>query len=288
MRRRSGRALIIMRHMKRKHHDRRTDQDQHPRRRCWRSPWTGQEPTPSMPATSRIMGDIFADFRDNPDLRSAILTAAGERFFCPGWDLKAAAEGEAPDSRLRCRRLRRPAGTARPRQARGVCLQRPGLWRRLRDHDFLRHHHRRRARHLLPAGTALRHHRRCRHHQAAAPHSPIMWRSRCSMTGRVIDAEEAKHWGIINEIVPADKLMDRAREVADLLAAGPPLVYAAIKETMEKTITLAGKGSPCACSWPGACRPSPSSIPAKISWRAPAPLRKSGILSGRAADLQIS
>ena len=28
----------------------------------------------------------------------AILTATGEKFFCPGWDLKAAAEGEAPDS----------------------------------------------------------------------------------------------------------------------------------------------------------------------------------------------
>ncbi len=44
-------------------------------------------------ATSRIMGDIFAGFRDDPDLRVAILTGTGEKFFCPGWDLKAAAEG---------------------------------------------------------------------------------------------------------------------------------------------------------------------------------------------------
>ena len=49
-------------------------------------------------ATSRIMGDIFASFRDDPELRVAILTGGGERFFCAGWDLKAAAEGEAPDS----------------------------------------------------------------------------------------------------------------------------------------------------------------------------------------------
>eukprot|EP01034_Spumella_vulgaris_P004022 gene4022-5140_t len=49
-------------------------------------------------ATSRIMGDIFAGFRDDPELRVAILTGTGEKFFCPGWDLKAAAEGEAPDS----------------------------------------------------------------------------------------------------------------------------------------------------------------------------------------------
>jgi crotonobetainyl-CoA hydratase len=49
-------------------------------------------------ATSRIMGDVFATFRDDPELRCAILTATGEKFFCPGWDLKAAAAGEAPDS----------------------------------------------------------------------------------------------------------------------------------------------------------------------------------------------
>ena len=35
--------------------------------------------------TSRIMGDVFTDFRDNPDLRVAIVTGAGEKFFCPGW-----------------------------------------------------------------------------------------------------------------------------------------------------------------------------------------------------------
>ena len=47
--------------------------------------------------TSRLMGQIFADFRDNQELRVAILTGAGKKFFCPGWDLKAAAGGDAVD-----------------------------------------------------------------------------------------------------------------------------------------------------------------------------------------------
>ena len=34
-------------------------------------------------ATSRIMGEVFRDFRDDPALRVAILTGAGEKFFCP-------------------------------------------------------------------------------------------------------------------------------------------------------------------------------------------------------------
>ena len=47
-------------------------------------------------ATSRIMGTVFAEFRDDPELRVAILTG-GAKFFCPGWDLKAAADGDAVD-----------------------------------------------------------------------------------------------------------------------------------------------------------------------------------------------
>lgn len=34
--------------------------------------------------TSRRMGEVFASFRDDPDLRVAILTGAGQKFFCPG------------------------------------------------------------------------------------------------------------------------------------------------------------------------------------------------------------
>ena len=49
-------------------------------------------------ATSRELGEVFAAFRDDPELRIAIITGAGDKFFCPGWDLKAAAEGEAVDS----------------------------------------------------------------------------------------------------------------------------------------------------------------------------------------------
>ncbi|MGH6853984.1 MAG: enoyl-CoA hydratase-related protein, partial [Aestuariivirga sp.] len=54
-------------------------------------------------------------------------------------------------------------------------------------------------------------------------------------TGRRFGAAEAKHWGIVNEIVPAAHLMARARELADHLAEGPPLVFAAIKETLRET-----------------------------------------------------
>ena len=48
-------------------------------------------------ATSRLMGLTFQSFRDDPELRVALVKTAGEQFFCAGWDLKAAAGGDAVD-----------------------------------------------------------------------------------------------------------------------------------------------------------------------------------------------
>ncbi|MGI9499799.1 MAG: enoyl-CoA hydratase-related protein, partial [Geminicoccaceae bacterium] len=48
-------------------------------------------------ATSRAMGETFKNFRDDPTLRVAILQTAGDKFFSGGWDLKAAANGDAVD-----------------------------------------------------------------------------------------------------------------------------------------------------------------------------------------------
>ena len=53
------------------------------------------------------------------------------------------------------------------------------------------------------------------------------------LTGRWIDAEEAARWGMVNRLHPGDQLMAEARTLADHLASGPPLVYAAIKEIVR-------------------------------------------------------
>src|SRR5690606_27274379 len=48
-------------------------------------------------ATSKVMGETFKAFRDDAELRVAILATAGDKFFSAGWDLKAAAAGDAVD-----------------------------------------------------------------------------------------------------------------------------------------------------------------------------------------------
>ncbi|TIT23186.1 MAG: carnitinyl-CoA dehydratase, partial [Mesorhizobium sp.] len=58
------------------------------------------------------------------------------------------------------------------------------------------------------------------------------------LTGRWMDVAEAHRWGLVNEVLPRDRLEDRVWEIARLLAGGPPLVFAAIKETARVAESL--------------------------------------------------
>lgn len=188
-------------------------------------------------ATSRIMGEIFASFRDDAELRVAILTAAGDRFFCPGWDLKAAAAGEPPDSDYGVGGfggLQQLPGLNKPVICAINGLAFGGGFEIALSCDLLiaAEH----ATFSLPeinSGTvadaaSIKLPRRIPYHVAMD----------LLLTGRRIDVHEAKHWGLVNEIVPASQLMSRAREIAQQLADGPPLVFAAIKEIIRETSHL--------------------------------------------------
>ncbi len=188
-------------------------------------------------ATSQELGRVFADFRDNPELRVAIITGGGEKFFCAGWDLKAAAEGEGvtadfgvggfgglqelPD-------LNKPIIAA----VNGIACG-GGFELMISADIIIAAEHASFALPEINAGTLA---------DAATiklpkrlPHPIAM---EMLLTGRWMDAEEAARWGLVNEIVAADKLMARAGELAQMLAQGPPLVFAAIKETVRATQTL--------------------------------------------------
>ena len=180
-------------------------------------------------ATSRELGEVFAGFRDDPELRVAIITGAGEKFFCPGWDLKAAAEGEAVDSDYgvggfgglqELPDLNKPVIAA----VNGICCGGGLEWALSADMILAAEH----ATFALPeinSGTIA---------DAATLKLPkrIPWHIAMELlfTGRWMDAAEAHHWGLVNEVTPLDKLLARAHEVAAMLAEGPPLVFAAIKE----------------------------------------------------------
>ncbi len=56
------------------------------------------------------------------------------------------------------------------------------------------------------------------------------------LTGRIIDAAEAKEYGLVTEVVPAEKLMDAARELADTLIAASPSSLARAKRLLVSAV----------------------------------------------------
>ena len=183
--------------------------------------------------TSRILGEVFTRFRDDSNLRVAIITGEGEKFFCPGWDLKAAADGDAVDGDYgvggfgglqELRGLNKPVIAA----VNGICCGGGLEWALSADIILAAEH----ATFALPeirSGTVA---------DAASINLPkrIPYHIAMDMllTGRWLDAEEAAKWGLINYIHPAQILMDEAYKLGELLASGPPLVYAAIKEVVRE------------------------------------------------------
>ncbi len=53
------------------------------------------------------------------------------------------------------------------------------------------------------------------------------------LTGRIITAEEAHRFGMVNEIVPAEKLLDRARELATQLVENSPASLTSTKRLLS-------------------------------------------------------
>ncbi len=187
--------------------------------------------------TSRLMGETFREFRDDPELRVAIVKTAGDKFFCAGWDLKAAADGDAVDGDYgvggfaglqELRGLNKPVIAAVNGMAVGggfeLMLSADLIY--ASDHSTF-------ALPEIKAGTLA---------DAATIKLPkrIPYHIAMEMLylGRWMDTDEALRWGLINEALPVDKLMDRVWEVARELAAGPPLVFASIKEVAREAESM--------------------------------------------------
>jgi crotonobetainyl-CoA hydratase len=188
-------------------------------------------------ATSRLLGSAFTEFRDDPQLRVAIITGGGERFFCAGWDLVAAADGEPQDADYGAGGfggLQELPGLNKPVIAavNGMAVG-GGFELALAADIIIAAEHARFALPEIKAGTladaaTIRLPRRIPYHVAME----------LLLLGRWMSASEAHMRGLVSELTAADSLMSRARELATILSQGPPLVFAAIKEVARESETL--------------------------------------------------
>ncbi|SMY08275.1 carnitinyl-CoA dehydratase [Flavimaricola marinus] len=183
--------------------------------------------------TSVIMGETFRAFRDDDSLRVCILRAEGEKFFCPGWDLKAASDGDAVDGDYgvggfgglqELPHLNKPVICA----VNGICCG-GGLELALSCDLILASDNATFALPEIRSGTVA---------DAASIKLPKRIPYHVAMdlllTGRWFDAEEALRWGLLKEITTPEDLLPKAWALAELLASGPPLVFAAIKEVVRE------------------------------------------------------
>ena len=184
--------------------------------------------------TSIIMGKVFKEFRDNSDLRVAIITGAGKKFFSAGWDLNAVTKGETADTYYgvggfgglqELPKMNKPIIGA----INGIACG-GGFEIMISTDIIIAAEH---ATFSLPEinvgviadAASIKLRRRIPYHVAIE----------FLMTGRWMDAKEAKHWGLINEIVSSKNLLSRAREIAHKIAKGPALIYPAIKDVLQQT-----------------------------------------------------
>src|SRR6202042_1981486 len=183
---------------------------------------------------SRRLNQVVTSFRDDPELRIAIITGAGDRFFSPGWDLKAAAAGEKSDEDWGAGGfggLNYPRNLNKPLIAAVNGIACGGGFEVVLSTDIIvKWEH---AKFSFPeinvgvladAGT-IKLRRRIPYHVAVE----------FLLTGRWMDAAEAKHWGLANHVVPKGQGLAKAREIARQLAEGPPLLFPAIKQLLRHT-----------------------------------------------------
>jgi crotonobetainyl-CoA hydratase len=188
-------------------------------------------------ATSRRMGALFSEFRDDPALRVAIITGGGEKFFSAGWDLNAAAAGEAIDSDYG------PGGFGgltelfdlnKPVIAAVNGLAVGGGFELALACDLIVASEQ--AQFSLPevlVGVLA---------DAATFRLPKRLPRQIAMelllTGRRMGAEEAARWGLVNAVTPQAGLMAKARDYAQAMIKAAPLAIAAVKEVARATDTL--------------------------------------------------
>jgi crotonobetainyl-CoA hydratase len=188
---------------------------------------------------SRMLNDAIVTLRDDPGLRVGLLTAAGDRVFSAGWDLKAVDSGEQQLDNWWEADVDLPGGFA------GLTemwdLNKPvivalngltiggGFELAMACDLIIAADHVEFALPEMPlgmvpdAGAIQRLPRRL-------PYNIAM---EMLLLGRRMSAEEAARRGLINAVVPADSLMTRAREWADQIADSAPLAVQTVKEVLR-------------------------------------------------------
>lgn len=187
----------------------------------------------------RELSRVWIEVRDNPDIRCAIITGAGEKSFCAGADIKEVL-GESLELGSLWQTQQQPLLNRglemwKPVIAavNGYCLG-GGMTLLLATDLRVAATHAEFglsevARGLVAGlGGTQRVARQLTHVRAME----------LLLTGDRIDAAKAERWGLINEVVPQQELMAAARRYAEKIVRNAPLAVRASKELALRTADM--------------------------------------------------
>lgn len=185
------------------------------------------------------LDDKYVQLAANPDVRVVILRGAGERHFCAGYNLKVGIESfKADEDRLNYdagpfyhrgppaltyRRLLTPVIGAVRGWCLGVGMCLFGMNTDIRIAGESTKFGFTEMKRALAGATVM-----CRL-PYQLPYAAMMW---MATTGEFMDAATAHRLGYVNEVVPDDQVVIRARQIAERIAQAPPLSLRAEKWAM--------------------------------------------------------
>jgi enoyl-CoA hydratase len=196
------------------------------------------------------LADTFAELAKADDVRAIVLTGAGDRAFCAGMDLKDFAERSADD----------PAPEASPDDAAVPARHQLIPWDYPKpivaalngatvaggfelmmccdlvvaaEHAVFGLAEVKRG--LMPGGGGT----------LLATRIPLVLALEIALTGDTFDAPRALEIGLINRVVPADRVLDEALALAGRVAENGPLAVSVVKRLVRQGAT---DGGPAA--WP--------------------------------------
>lgn len=179
----------------------------------------------------QALSDAWVRIRDDHAIRVAVVTGAGDRSFCVGADLKSFVT--APDElssfwlTQQGQLLNRGLEVWKPVIAavNGYCLGGGTTLLLATDMRVAAEHATfglTEVKRGILAGNGGT--------QRLLANLPYAIAMEMLLTGEVIDAATAARWGLVNDVVSAGQLMDRARQLAEKVAACAPLAVQASKE----------------------------------------------------------
>ena len=188
--------------------------------------------------TSRKLGEAFVTLRDDPELSVGVVTGGGEKIFSAGWDLKAVETGEMATDNwweddygpggfaglTELWDLNKPVIAA----INGIVIG-GGFELALACDLMIAAEHVTFSLPELPlgmipdAGAIQRLHRRLPYNKAMEMY----------LLGERMSAQDAAAFGLVNKVVPQEKLMETAMAWANQLSKVAPLALQSLKELLR-------------------------------------------------------